>query len=379
MTMKRRLVASHYILTCILIAVFMSLVALPDIIPTHRILTHFGVSTTLFAISVWRIADYLIWIPLLPAIIFLSRRFRFRRSAFMKSLSVHLAACLLLGAVKFIVLWITLPHFISDEFIDLMAKSEEWTDIVEGLLIDVSMYWILLAACNGFAYFRNHLEREIRMNRLESQLVEARLSMLKMQLNPHFLFNTLNTIAGLVHDSPEDAEEMISRLGELLRLSLESQSSHEVSLQHELDVLSRYLAIEQIRFGDRLEFEMEIDPETMSARIPNLILQPIVENAVTHGICREASRGRIILRTSRRNGVLRIEIKDTGPGLPGGRIPGKSGLGITNTLSRLEMLYGKAGRLELLSPEEGGCLARLSIPFHTETEQKGENRGNRHE
>ncbi|MFW6085154.1 MAG: sensor histidine kinase, partial [Gemmatimonadota bacterium] len=193
------------------------------------------------------------------------------------------------------------------------------------------------------------------------------LSALEMQLHPHFLFNTLHAISTLMHRDVEAADRMLARLSDLLRLTLENAGTQEVLLKEELDFLEQYLEIERTRFGDRLMVDVEVDPATLDARIPNLILQPLVENAVRHGVAPRADPGWIGIRAARHDGELRVTIEDDGPGLPeadaDGLTPAGAGVGLANCRARLEQLYGDRGRLDLRSSPAGGLLVSLRIPY----------------
>jgi sensor histidine kinase YesM len=246
-------------------------------------------------------------------------------------------------------------------------------------------YAMFLAMFNGFFFYREYRRRQVLTSQLETQLARSQLKLLRMQLQPHFLFNTLNTIASLNLHDVKAANRMISRLSDLLRISLADMGRQEVPLRKEVDFLKRYLEIEQIRFGDRLAVDMDIPPGLLEAHVPNLILQPIVENAVRHGIQRTASPGRITIVARRRGGDLVVEIGDNGPGFDGHRPPASQQLGLSNTRERLAKMYGGAAALEVGGNATGGnstdgnneggndagdhdvkgALVRLTLPFHT--------------
>ena len=198
---------------------------------------------------------------------------------------------------------------------------------------------------------------------MESRLAKARLQALRMQLNPHFLFNTLNSIASLVHDQPQ-AEEMIEALSDLLRLTLSAPERHEVTLREELHFLDRYLLIEQMRFGKRLQVEKQIDVSVLDSMVPILILQPLVENAVKHGIERQIAPGLVQVFAQRSGAALRLAVIDNGRGLASsgnGKI--KEGVGLSNTRARLKELYQGKGSLELRPRDTGGLIAELKLPW----------------
>jgi len=231
-------------------------------------------------------------------------------------------------------------------------------------VVDVSIE----LAYHAWLYHRHLRERDRFEAELEAKLTRARLDALRMQVNPHFLFNALNTIAALVHEQPEAADRMITQLGELLRVSLDNTDAQEISLERELGIVQRYLELEHARFGERLRVQVQADDGVTRALVPSLVLQPLVENAVRHGVeAREA--GAEIQVTARRVGSdLELIVRDNGPGLPQadqGRL--REGIGLTNTRSRLEHLYGAQQRLDLAPAPGGGLEGRLRIPYHLQT------------
>jgi two-component system, LytTR family, sensor kinase len=225
-------------------------------------------------------------------------------------------------------------------------------------------YLDVLLAGLAIYYARDARSKQLRASKLEARLAEAQLDVLRMQLHPHFLFNTLNTVSALMHRDVQAADRMLALLGDLLRDSFEKISAQEVSLKQELGFLEKYLEIEKTRFRDRLSIETEIDPETLDAEVPNLMLQPLVENAIRHGIARRREAGHIRLMAWRDGDRLELRVRDNGPGLSSERdMVGRSGVGLSNTQARLRQLYGPAHRFELLAPESGGLEVALSIPF----------------
>ncbi len=198
-----------------------------------------------------------------------------------------------------------------------------------------------------------------RNAQLEGQLAKAQLQALQMQLHPHFLFNTLNSISALVRNDPEIADEMIQRLGDFLRITLEHASVTDLTLSEELEFVTCYLQIEEVRFSDRLKTSLDIAPDARNVRVPKLILQPLVENAIRHGIANRPSAGRIDITARRVDGHLRIVVRDDGPGMPGSP---KTGIGLGNTQERLKQLYGNAHRLALENSPDGGLAVTLELP-----------------
>lgn len=255
-----------------------------------------------------------------------------------------------------------------------------------GLLLVMSLhgnilsYWSVLAAQYGLRALRLAQERdkaalrlEARASALEAQLSSARLSALKAQLQPHFLFNTLNAIMVLVRQRQlEQAEETLARFADLLRLVLDDVDAREGSLRRELDYVQRYLAIEQLRFADRLRIELEVEPGLLGVAVPSLALQPLVENAVRHGIARKASAGLVRVVARRQGELLRLEVQDDGPG-PGGGAGGAggAGIGLANTRARLHQLYGDAAELTLQPAPDGGALVSMTLPLREVAELPG--------
>jgi two-component system, LytTR family, sensor kinase len=230
----------------------------------------------------------------------------------------------------------------------------------------IGIYLLIALTGYAFSYYRRFREGQVRTLQLEAQLSHAQLQALKMQLHPHFLFNTLHSISALLHKDGEAARKMITRLGDFLRLTLEDSGSQEVTLRQEMEFLSCYLEIERIRFQDRLVTHINVAQHTLDAKVPNLILQPIVENAIRHGIAPRSTQGLIEIEAKQRNGTLRIQVRDNGPGLSLHRTSEnlfKKGLGLANTETRLEQMYGSAHRFNLSNNPDGGLIVTLEIPF----------------
>lgn len=303
------------------------------------------------------LGDWYVFALLSIPVSHLARRFQFEAGKWGRSLAVHALGCALFSlgymAVRGgVACWQSGADF-PDAFKSLLVKTWHFN-----LLI----YWVIVVATHAFEYYRKYRERELRTLDLEKSLAQAKLQALQMQLNPHFLFNTLHSISSLMHRDVEAADRMIVRLSDLLRAALEGTDTQEVELQHELEFLKRYLEIEQTRLGDRLTVKIDIAPETLHARVPNLILQPLVENAIRHGIEPRAKAGRIELRAQRHNGSLALEVRDNGAGLREGQ-PIDEGVGLSNTRARLRGLYGEAHTFDLRAAEGGGLSVQVTIPF----------------
>jgi sensor histidine kinase YesM len=228
-------------------------------------------------------------------------------------------------------------------------------------------YLFLIGLAYALAYRRESEARALNSSQLETRLVEAQLQSLQRQLHPHFLFNTLNTISGLIRTDPDGADVMIDRLGDLLRMTLHKSSIQEVSLKEELDVLQKYLEIERTRFGNRLNVEMHVQPETLDAQVPSLVLQPLVENAIRHGIAPNARPGWIAVHAERAAGELVLQVLDSGDGLPPDRLMALNrGVGLDNTRARLAHLYRDRYEFTFSNLERGFCVT-IRIPFEVET------------
>lgn len=307
----------------------------------------------------YALGDWYVFAVLSIPVVGLSRRFQFEAGGRLSSVVVH--AC---GSVVFSLLYMVLRAGVG-----MWQSGGRFSDAFQPLLVktwhfNLLIYWVIVAVTFAFDYYRKFRERELSAAELQKQLAQAKLQALQMQLNPHFLFNSLHSIAALMHQDIERADGMIARLSDLLRAALDSSDTQEVTLREELDLLKRYLAIEQIRFGDRLKVEIEASPDILDARVPNLILQPLVENAIRHGIEPHAKPGRIELRAERSNGALVLEVSDNGNGIRANE-PMSEGVGLFNTRTRLRTLYGDSHGFELSPCPQGGLLVRLRIPFRT--------------
>ncbi|HEX6746420.1 MAG TPA: histidine kinase [Longimicrobium sp.] len=315
-------------------------------------------------------AESLVWAVVTCAIFLLSRRFftaRERRWTLVAALAVTgVAASILVDLVLDVTRWwlLGLPqrhNFFSDP---LRAITHLW------FLREMVVYCGIVAAGVARDYSLRYRQRQDEATRLQAetaqlraQLAEARLSALRSQVDPHFLFNTLNAVSALVERDPKGVRRMIARLSELLRHSLEGAGDAEVTLAKEMEFVERYLEIMRIRFQGTLEVETEVEGGVMDALVPNLVLQPLVENAVKHGVSRMKSGGRIHISARRDDGRVVLSVRDNGPGL-GAETP-REGVGVRNTRQRLEQLYGDAQALVLRPADGGGVEAEVVLPYHT--------------
>src|SRR5215470_14841760 len=304
-----------------------------------------------------------LWLGLTPLVIWLSKTFRIEGGRRLKSVSIHV-----LASVVFLLVQVLLFTVISIPFGWYANLTPFWNRyfllILNFTPSNVMFYWGVVVIEHALDYYRKLQERELRASQLEAQLAQSQLQVLKMQLHPHFLFNTLNAISALIRESPDEADEMVSRLGDLLRMTLETAGIQEVPFKKELEFLKHYLDIEQTRFQDRLKVEMVIEPETLDGLVPSMILQPLVENSVRHGVAPRPEGGCIKITAWRHHSLLRVEVEDDGPGLSGDA-PVKERVGLSNTRARVRNLYGDEHGLKLRQAAGGGLVVSLSIPFRT--------------
>jgi len=305
-----------------------------------------------------------LWALTTLVIFWLARRFPLEKGRVFRGIAVHLVSAVLIALARSGVM-VVLPWYV--EWIrPRIFGPQFWGTSSQNFLF----YALLLGIAHLVLYYRRYREREQAAEQLARGLTEARLQALKMQLQPHFLFNTLNAISALIPAEAKPARRMVARLGDLLRTTLEHEATQEVTLREELAFLEPYLEIEQARMEDRLTVVMNIAPETLDARVPHLILQPLVENAVRHGIAARIEPGTVEISASRGpdDRFLQLEIRNDGRGPNRNNerdleASPRRGVGLTNIRSRLEQLYGGEHRFTLENQAGGGVLVRISIPF----------------
>ena len=330
-------------------------------------------------VSFWRILSWqlfsgYVWFAISPLILWLGRRFSFESGRWKRSVPVHIVASILIAFVQLAIDSFVLPKMGYLRRFQTAGYFETYKIfLLVNLHFSLAIYWGVLAISQAILYYRKFRERELTTSQLEARLAQSRLQVLKMQLHPHFLFNTLNAISELTHKDPESADRMITDLSDLLRMSFENLEVQEVPLRTELEFLEKYLEIEQVRFQDRLRVKMEIAPETLDASVPNMILQPLVENAIKHGIAPRSSGGSIDISAVRNNGSLDIVVKDDGLGIPFGDLENlHEGVGLSNTRRRLRHLYGDRHRFGLEAVGSEGMKVTMEIPFHrSDVERNG--------
>jgi two-component system LytT family sensor kinase len=305
------------------------------------------------------VLEALLWAFTTLAIFWLARRFPIERGRVLLGIVVHLIAAVVVSLARAGVM-VVLGWYVP--WVGTRAFSPQfWGNSSQNLLI----YALLLGIAHLALYYRRYREREQAAEQLARGLTEARLQALKMQLQPHFLFNTLNAISALIPAEAKPARRMVARLGDLLRISLEHEDKQEVTLREELAFLEPYLEIEKARLDDRLTVVMTIAPDTMDARVPHLILQPLVENAIRHGIASRIEPGTVEISASRGTDgrSLQLEIRDDGRGMERESVTSRRGVGLSNIRARLEQLYGADHRFTLENQAAGGVAVRISLPY----------------
>jgi sensor histidine kinase YesM len=331
--------------------------------------TYFGRPLQIEAtLDSWLSCAY-IWALLTPFVLGLAQRFPLESKSIWRNLPIHLAVGVLLSLFQ-LVIYAFLRQFLHGGLSNILS-SWQWfqTLLISTFHENLLIYWALLGLAHAANYYRRFRERERRAAQLElesaqleTQLTRAQLDALKMQLHPHFLFNTLNSISVLMQEDVAAANQMLVRLSDLLRLALKNNAAHEVPLKQELDFLRSYLEIEQMRFHDRLRVKINADAETLDASVPNLILQPLVENCIRHAVAPKAEASTIEICAARRDSNLELIVRDNGAGLSETNRSAK-GIGLVNTRTRLEKLYGLNHEFELAQAKGGGLQVTISIPF----------------
>lgn len=301
-----------------------------------------------------------LWALTTLAVFWLVRRFPIERAHALRAFAVYG-----LGVIALLMLRLIAAGVIAD-YLEWVPQPSFKTQFWARLTQNVIFYVLLLGVAHATLYYRRYRERERAAERLTAGLATARLQALKMQLQPHFLFNTLNAISALIPAEAQDARRMVAQLGDLLRISLDHEDTQEVTLRDELAFLEPYLAIEKARLGDRLTVAMNIDPSTLNVRVPHLMLQPLVENSIRHGIASRIEPGTVTI-SSRPTGdgqFLELEIRDDGAGISeDNHPPARKGVGLGNITSRLEQLYGDAHQFDLAAHPQGGAVVKIQIPL----------------
>ena len=345
---------------------FATLLALLDTSQTYLAMLHHGHAWS--RIFAWQLLIWWGWAALTPIVRAMARRFPYGPYRGLRFVTVHLAAAVLFAVVHMVP--VTLATVVVNPFAPMVKEQHFGSSYLpmlsSWLHVEVILYWMVLAVWQAFDYRQRLRERELRASQLEAQLSTAALEALKLRLHPHFLFNSLNAVAGLVRKNENEAAvKTLTGLSELLRYILDGDGAQMVPLRKELGFAERYLEIQRARFPDRLTYAIAVPPDLGDVEVPNLILQPIVENALEHGIARTSGPGSVEIRAARDGGRLRLEVSDTGPGP--GRIE-RLGVGLADTNARLRELYRDQYEVRVEAREGGGTVVALEFPERASTE-----------
>jgi two-component sensor histidine kinase len=313
----------------------------------------------LHTLAIWLAWAYL-WALLTPLVMRCVARYPLARPHRLRDLQVHALASLVLAAGNLALFAVVAPQ------VGAMSVGTDWLDtfrrlVGTALLLNIPVYWLVVGGLLWQRAAEASRERERRALRLEAQLAEARLGALRAQLQPHFLFNALNTISVLMHEDVGRANRVLVLLSQLLRRALDTSMAGEVALEEEIAFIDAYLEIEKVRFDHRLHYRLDVEPGLLDARVPSLILQPLVENAVRHGLAGRLP-GLIVVKARRAGAHLKLAVIDSGPGRAD---DAPDGVGLSNTRARLQLLYGKEHGFELKPATGGGLRASLWFPLRT--------------
>ena len=325
------------------------------------------------------LAQWWAWGLLVPLIVAIDQRLPYTARQLGRRAAAHGVASLFVTAL-YVYVFFVLRVILGDM---RLPGGPHWAILTPGNILRMGsgwflwsclIYWMILGGMQAYRYYERYMSSELELERLEKSYSQARLNALRMQLDPHFLFNALNTISSHVERDPKLTRLMIEHLGDLLRMSLESKDRQEVPLAEELAFLDHYLAIQKIRFGRRLKVVIDVAPEVRYAQVPSLLLQPLVENAIRHGISHRASGGTVEVTAESMNGKLSIRVADDGTGLPPGwTLENSTGLGLSVTRERIAGLYANGdGSLAIHGREEGGTVVEIVLPLRIMGEEANE-------
>jgi two-component system, LytTR family, sensor kinase len=305
----------------------------------------------------FRLADWYTCGLFVPLLVWATRRWPVERRNFAANLVLHLALVVAISAAK-IVLFEPVRVWLGEQPMGLTRA------FAGGFISEIVAFGATAAAIHAIEFYRRYKEREALSQQLQARLTDAQLRALRAQLNPHFLFNTLNAVTTLLHRDPHRADAMLTRLGELLRLTLRADPDHEIPLVEEIELLDRYLDIMRMRFSDRVTVTCSVAPDVERAMVPSFILQPLVENAFEHGVAQSSGASRVEVEASRDAACVVLRVRDDGPGPgTGGTTTAGKGVGISNTRRRLHEMYGAAGSLALSASLTGGTLVEVRLPL----------------
>ncbi len=321
-----------------------------------------------YMLIIAKLSVWYIWALLTLAILWLGRRFGLNRLGWGRWFSAHLALSIVCVGAYMITYEVIIVALLGRPMTSEVMNHYMGVLFHQHLSYFYLAYWAIIGVDYAISYYKKFRERELRAAELERRLTTAQLEALKAQLQPHFLFNTLNMISAYMHSDVQAAEKMLTKLSDMLRLSLRQMQGQRITLKKEMELIRLYLEIQQARFRDRLEIRIDIDPSLLDALVPCLILQPLVENSIRHGVAPYSEHARVTISATRNNGSLEMRVADTGPGLPlNWTDNGENGIGLSNTRERLKQLYGDRQSFELRSRPSRGTEAIVRVPFSEST------------
>ncbi len=322
-------------------------------------------ATNWVSLVVLNAAYWYVWALFTPSIVWLSQHFRFERQGLVRALLIHVPSVALFSFAHIAVMagvqwWLASAR----------SSYPLWSEIQRSALMnfdwEMMTYWAIAGLSHAVLYYRESRDRALRSSQLETKLIEAQMASLRHQLQPHFLFNTLHAVSTLMHRDVDAADRTLMCLSDLLRMTLENLGRHESPLKAELDFLSKYLEIEQTRFADRLVVRFDIEPEALDALLPTLLLQPLVENAIKHGVSKKVGPGHIDIRARQDHDKLWVEVRDDGQGLSETALTAlQKGIGVSTTRARLQHQFGADFRFEFHRLEEGVAVV-VAVPWRIE-------------
>ena len=318
-----------------------------------------------------------VWAACTPLVVALAKRFPLTGQRFVSHIAIHTVTSFMMAPLGSVT-----AYFLSRGLLGLLFRMTDpgalrllstfTVSVLSMSFTGILTYWLVVGLYQSVHFYQAAMERQTIAAQLETQLSHAELENLKSQLHPHFLFNSLHSIGVLMQEDVDAASHLLVCLGDLLRMALERREN-EITLRSELEFVGKYLEIEQTRFHDRLKVRMDVPPDLLGVYVPSLALQPLVENAIKHGISVDSAAGRLEIAAQRNNGRVSLRVRDDGPGLaPGSRL--RFGVGLTNVQSRLKQLYGEESSLELTRGDGRGCEAIITIPLRSSHEDTSPHR-----
>lgn len=323
--------------------------------------------------SLKALTGFLLWPFLCPLIYRVSRVFARGQLPHLAVVGAHLLLSVIVSFLHRVFAELSLfsAYFVVEGHWYGALNEHTYSSIFVNIFSSFLIYWILVGVFLALDYYREYQHQQIELVRMENELNNAQLQALKMQLHPHFLFNTLHTISSLMDENIDQAQTMMSQLGYLLRSVLDQEQQMTISLKEEMRYIRSYLDIEQTRFRDRLKITYDVPDDTLAAQVPTLILQPLVENAIQHGFSRRTDSGTIRVSSKRNDGRLELRVQDDGRGVPDvGAVLTRSGIGLQNVGQRLQQMYQQRAELSFESPNQRGFIARISIPLETRPDRE---------